>query len=164
MNYKLSLYELQVWHCTQHSHQMDSLGSFVSLKNECLKQSAQNKGKVSRGQKSRWNQPDRKISIPVCRKASILGKIWSRQSCQGQRELGIETCWGRASGRAWADPGSSISLYTSFPMSCKLLSTYPHTGKHSIWRTHAPVSQITLEWWCFCSFEKDSSFETLKKC
>lgn len=94
----------------------------------------------------------------------FLGKIWSRQSCQGQRELGIETCWGRASGRAWADPGSSISLYTSFPMSCKLLSTHPHTGKHSIWRTHAPVSQITLEWWWFCSFEKDSSFETLIKC
>lgn len=133
-----------MWHCTQHSHQMDALGSFVSLENECLKQSAQNKRKVSRGQKSRWNQPDRRISIPVCRNASILGKIWSRQSCQGQRELGTETCWGRASGGAWAGPGSSISLYTSLPMSYKLLSTHPHTGKHSIWRTHAPVSQITL--------------------
>lgn len=69
----------------------------------------------------------------------------------------------RASGEGWAGPGNSISLYTSFSMSWKLLSTHPDTGKLSIWRTHAPVSQITLAGDFFCSLEKESSFETLIK-
>lgn len=29
----------------------------------------------------------------------------------------VRGSWGRAAGGAWAGPGSSISLYTSFPMS-----------------------------------------------
>lgn len=45
----------QVWHCTQHRHQMEALGSFVPLEKECLKQAAPNKGEVSRGQRCRWN-------------------------------------------------------------------------------------------------------------
>lgn len=67
--------------------------------------------------------------------------------------------------KATALPAGIVSLYTSFSVSWKLLSIYPHTGKHSIWKTHAAVSQPILTGNnkdYFLPFVKDSSFETLE--
>lgn len=153
----------QVWHCTQHRHQMEALGSFVPLEKECLKQAAPNKGEVSKGQRCRWNWAEKDFYSRLQESfhpwENMIQAMLPRSQRAQDRNMLRESSWGSL---GW--PGSSNSLYTSFSMSCKLLSTLAHTGKPSIWRTHAPVSQITLAGEFFCSLEKYSSFETLIKC
>lgn len=70
---------------------------------------------------------------------NMIQAMLPRSERDEDRNILRESFWGRL---GW--PKEQHSSYTSFSMSWKLISTHPHTGKHSIWRTHAPVSQITL--------------------
>lgn len=104
-----------------------------------------------------------RISVTVCRKAFILGKIWSRQCCQGQRESsGQEHAEGELLGKVGLAQGAA------FPhLIFHELKTPFHTSTHwkifHLQNTCSSLSDHSSWWYFFCSLEKDSSFETLIK-